>query len=144
MRRVVRVVLGFCLKAVGLAFLCELLYSLWLREGAGHVEVLENAVNRSLYLLHSLQLQEFTFAKLLRFTFLHHFYYLILILVLLIYYNKYRENLAHRPTYTLTPMVPLEEFPKKVGEETASELAKLLVHPDYELWKRGLLPGPSK
>lgn len=138
-----KAVLWFCLRAMLSAVLCELLYSLWQRDGAGYVEVCENAVNRSLYLLHSLQLWEFKLAQLLRYTFLHHLYYLILILILLMYYSKYRENLAHKPSFTISPIISLREFPQKTAEQTADALTKLLVHPDYILWKQGKLPGPS-
>ena len=106
--------------------------------------MLESAVNHSFYLIHSLQIKEFKLVKLLRFTFLHHFYYLVLILLLLIYYNKYREQLAYKPSYTLTPMIPLKDYPKKVGEDTAEELAKLLVDQKYVQWKEGKWTEPSQ
>lgn len=129
--KVVKNVLGLGFKMLGLAFLCELVWMLWTRDGLGWMEVLEKTVNHSLYLIHSMQMKEFKLAKLLRFTFLHHFYYLVLILILLIYYNKYREHLAYRPSYTLTPLIPLKEYPKKVGQDTAQELAKLLTVHEY-------------
>lgn len=142
--RVVKNVLELALKLLGLAFLCEVVCLLWAGEGSEWVALLEKAVNHSFYLIHSLQIKEFKLVKLLQFTFLHHFYYLVLILILLIYYNKYRENLAYKPSYTISPMIPLKEFPKKVGEETSTELAKLLVDKEYRLWKEGKWPEPTQ
>lgn len=100
----------------------------------------ENALNMSIYYLHSLTLGEFKFVQLIVWAYLYHFYYLIIIFVFIIFYYEYRLKTITPPNLSKQANITLDEHSEQKKNETDQEVNKLINSPEYKAFQRGEFP----